>query len=602
MSGANAGLLPNGKQQFCDANGAPLGAGTVAFYIPGTTTLKVTWKDPEQGTANTNPVNLDSAGEAIIYGFGQYRQVVKDKNGVLVWDQLTQDGISEATQVVDSFAAELANETNPAEGTALVGYFQSTSGWVGRTLQSKLLDQISVLDFGADPSGTADSSVGIQNALNASLNVYFPPGTYKISSAMSLQVGQEIWGAGAGNTIISIAGAVAGFQLINGAIGEAKILVRDLTLNGANASATGLEFTLCESVTVENVRFAGLQFNIVIDRGRWFLIDNCQSEGNSIYQSGQLKIWSSSDSDYCFYPVVRDYQVNTGLFDSGIVQGSASPAIYTRRTIQGRLRNCNIDHGEAGTPCQFILVENDTQGMKIVEGSSHGCTTGVLVQTGGGVQVGPGYMDIISHDVDLFSVAGIDINCNSPGVAVLVGIFGGKITGPGANGVPCIYISNLIDGSLVGVQCEDYSGNKYGTGLIIASDVTFNMSACIFDQLNRGLDFTLGSPVGCYFDNNSVTNCTTALIGAISGGSNRFSGNRGVNPITVTTPAVPASGTPIVNDTGSDVMVYLVGGTNVSASVGANALGANIGPYYLPANSTISLTYSVAPTWTWAGL
>lgn len=89
---ANAGtLLPNGKQTFLSNNGQPLSIGYVYFYIPGTTTNKNTYKDSAQTILNTNPVRLDAAGRAIIYGSGTYRQVVKDMNGNIIWDQLTND-------------------------------------------------------------------------------------------------------------------------------------------------------------------------------------------------------------------------------------------------------------------------------------------------------------------------------------------------------------------------------------------------------------------------------------------------------------------------------------------------------------------------------
>lgn len=84
-----ATLLPNGKQQFIDSSGVPLVGGFVYFYIPETTTPKTTWQDPTQTTPNTNPVILDSRGQAIIYGEGQYRQQVFDIDNNLVWDQLT---------------------------------------------------------------------------------------------------------------------------------------------------------------------------------------------------------------------------------------------------------------------------------------------------------------------------------------------------------------------------------------------------------------------------------------------------------------------------------------------------------------------------------
>jgi hypothetical protein len=86
-----ATLLPNGKQTFIDQNGAPLSQGTVTFYIPGTTTPKATWQNSGQTILNTNPVALDSSGQAVIYGSGCYRQIVKDHAGNTIWDQPTCD-------------------------------------------------------------------------------------------------------------------------------------------------------------------------------------------------------------------------------------------------------------------------------------------------------------------------------------------------------------------------------------------------------------------------------------------------------------------------------------------------------------------------------
>lgn len=86
-----ATLVPNGEQTFVDGNGVPYAGGTVTMYIPSTTTFKTTWKDSAQTIPNTNPITLDAAGRAIIYGSGTYRQVLKDQFGATVWDQLTAD-------------------------------------------------------------------------------------------------------------------------------------------------------------------------------------------------------------------------------------------------------------------------------------------------------------------------------------------------------------------------------------------------------------------------------------------------------------------------------------------------------------------------------
>lgn len=84
-----ASILPPAKTTYLDKNGKPLAFGTVDFYIPGTTTPKTTWQDAGQTTPNTNPVVLDNAGRSIVLGDGAYRQIVRDKNGNLIWDQVT---------------------------------------------------------------------------------------------------------------------------------------------------------------------------------------------------------------------------------------------------------------------------------------------------------------------------------------------------------------------------------------------------------------------------------------------------------------------------------------------------------------------------------
>lgn len=86
-----ATLLPPGEIQFIDGNGSPIAGGTVAFYIPNTLTPKDTYQDSGATILNTNPVVLDAAARAIIYGSGAYRMIVKDASGNLVYDQLTAD-------------------------------------------------------------------------------------------------------------------------------------------------------------------------------------------------------------------------------------------------------------------------------------------------------------------------------------------------------------------------------------------------------------------------------------------------------------------------------------------------------------------------------
>lgn len=86
-----ATLLPYPELTFFSNAGVPLAGGKVYTYVPGTTTPKQTWQDANASILNTNPITLDSAGRAIIYGTGSYRFIVQDAAGNTIYDQVTTD-------------------------------------------------------------------------------------------------------------------------------------------------------------------------------------------------------------------------------------------------------------------------------------------------------------------------------------------------------------------------------------------------------------------------------------------------------------------------------------------------------------------------------
>ncbi len=82
--------IPPGKQSFIDPDtGAPLEFGTLEHYIPSTTTPKATWADESQATLNPTIITLDAGGQCSIWGTGLYRQILRDQNGVQIWDLVT---------------------------------------------------------------------------------------------------------------------------------------------------------------------------------------------------------------------------------------------------------------------------------------------------------------------------------------------------------------------------------------------------------------------------------------------------------------------------------------------------------------------------------
>ena len=91
-----ATISPTPKLQFLDANGNPLANGLLYTYIAGTTTSKTTYTTAAQTTANTNPILLDSRGQADVWLLAgeAYKFTLQNSSGVLQYtvDQITAAG------------------------------------------------------------------------------------------------------------------------------------------------------------------------------------------------------------------------------------------------------------------------------------------------------------------------------------------------------------------------------------------------------------------------------------------------------------------------------------------------------------------------------
>jgi hypothetical protein len=91
--------------------------------------------------------------------------------------------------VVEHYHAEIANYPQ-AEN---IPYNVPSVLAISRNVRARILDYgVSVTDFGADPSGTVDSTVAIQNAIdhmyaNGGGEVWIPPGKYKTSATIKLK-------------------------------------------------------------------------------------------------------------------------------------------------------------------------------------------------------------------------------------------------------------------------------------------------------------------------------------------------------------------------------------------------------------------------------
>jgi hypothetical protein len=310
-----ATLLPNAKQQFLDSNGRPLAGGQVYFYIPNTSTFKNTWQDAGQTTLNTNPVVLDANGQAIIYGSGQYRQVVYDVHGNLIWDKLTSSpvtaadlssttdatngagaigfnySLSYAAGTIGKWLKDLANSA----GSSFIGFLQAGIGAVLRTVLDKLLDQVSVFDFMtaaqiADVKGftyAVDVTVAVQAAINSGASrIHAPKGGYSISTLDLRGKYIVLYGDGIGNTVFTCntAATTAMFNANEAAdVRVSPLVLRDMSLDGGGNAVSCLDVRYRHLVNLENVYFAGATAQNIKAKDSWLMrASQCLSEGAPI--------------------------------------------------------------------------------------------------------------------------------------------------------------------------------------------------------------------------------------------------------------------------------------------------------------------------------
>ena len=77
-------------------NGLPLCGGKVWTYGAGTTTLKETWLNPDETSVASNPIHLDCAGRAQVYGNGIYKFRLETEEGehIVTFDQVKIEDIT----------------------------------------------------------------------------------------------------------------------------------------------------------------------------------------------------------------------------------------------------------------------------------------------------------------------------------------------------------------------------------------------------------------------------------------------------------------------------------------------------------------------------
>jgi hypothetical protein len=396
-------------------------------------------------------------------------------------------------------------ESVPAGAIVKVTIFQTPTGVETKigTFSNQLADiVISVKTLGAKGNGINDDTTAIQNTINSTPVggvVFFPAGTYMISSILTLLPNRSYMGTGWGSTIKQMNGKNLA-QMVN--LGDEtsqhpNIIIKDLQFDGNrdnNNNTVGLYlFALLNSmlyrVRVQNCAGTGFFF-----------------EGSANVRSStnhMIDCWAFSNTGYGVYfsGAAEDNHIiggdfganwNSALYVAGVSSSVRSATLWGTQSgsgviiagVSNQVVGNNIE-GHAGHGVELIASHNYVQGNKIYDNanvaSAYGQRDGVYV---GGASANVENCIIEGNDIyaGLYASTGyyryavnldtFHINCE---------VNGNSIRYAKANGV--LSKTNAING------LKD--GDVYN-GTIITTTANRPTSAPLSQ---KAFDITLGKPI-----------------------------------------------------------------------------------------------------------
>lgn len=515
-----ASILPNGKTQFIDQNGAPLAGGQVFFYAPGTSNPQATYKDQALTIANTNPIQLDSRGQAVIWGSGTYRQVVQDASGVTIWDQV----IADVTAGVSAQISGLSTNLSAATGSGLVGFEQPGGAAQPRTVQAKLQEAlITPQDFMTAAqindvylrTAKLDVSGAIQAAVNAANGgvVTLPPGYYGMTAGVTVSTATVLQGAGRNGTVFVPNGSFNAFTFSGGSQGAGMYGVGfsaanhtgdAIHVNGADRT-TFSDILLsspynCIYVTVANVCSIrnmwangirgsyGIQwYGDTADRSDVLDIENVQMScaTNSVGASG---IIMDGNVNTLSFRHVACTKMGRGLWVKNS-SGGSNPAFVTGYDLQvdyplneavrveGSARSIFLDdiYAHGSVQSDGIYIDASVQNVEIRGGQ-------IDSNYNRGIFAGGRYIRISNALLSNNSMAG---SAAAPGIEIGGASIGVTING-GLSGQWVGYASNNQSyGVLIDAGAQAYS--------VIGVNLRNNVTADFLDNANDGTSIVFGN-------------------------------------------------------------------------------------------------------------
>lgn len=436
-------------------------------------------------------------------------------------------------------------------GAGFVKFKALFEGAIMRLLPDRLSDRVSVLDFGADPTGVRDSSDAFQRAVNCGKTVLVPIGIYRIDKEIVVQRSVTI--VGEGNNEINRAKSFINMQ------GNFPF-IRNWQVSGDKNSM--IQF---------HAKRLFIQYNPAVRPE----VDEWQVHGNKtafLFEStdpGKLGLELSSFEDITVVGAWQFMYDSTGTYMTKMSRCEARDCRIGFRKSTGTtyiLENCFTNR------CRLAYSFGAMAAVKMV-GCGMDNTDVSVAKSGENIMTGIQMSGVRSFSIDTFDAEVSRVSTDGGGIASLVNIEDsvGSITGfiglrntlvtEGAGDGGSVAMFHLTNNSLVRfADCETefwrgeappYQGNGYGLTVLADATSKAYMENCRMSAPVKKAG-TTGTPALLALSQGDVTwgfNCkTTGLI--VSGGTK-----------------VGASGGALI----ADSFVTLKGKTAVTASVSTAA-------------------------------
>jgi hypothetical protein len=180
---------------YVDSDGNPLDGGYIYFGSPNqnpiTAPVTVYWdsagtQPAAQPLRTQNGYIVRNGTPANVFCSVLYSQLVQDNRQVQIYYAPTSNDYSIAYYVQSTIGNLITSI-----GSSLIGFIQAGVGAVLRTVQAKLRDTISVMDFGAIGDGVTDDTAAINLAYAAvttrGATIWWPNGKYKVSGPITVK-------------------------------------------------------------------------------------------------------------------------------------------------------------------------------------------------------------------------------------------------------------------------------------------------------------------------------------------------------------------------------------------------------------------------------